>query len=391
MSDFKDSNFSDDTILGHAGRNPQKYDGVVNPPVFHASTILAPDLETFDNFHKQKISYGIHGTETTFALEDAICALEKGAGAVLAPSGLAAICVVIMAYAKSGDHVLLIDNTYGPARSFMDKFMADYGVEAEYFPPSVGSDIEKLIKPNTTLIWTETPGSHTFEMTDITAISEVAKSKDIIVAVDNTWSGGYYYKPLEHGADISVQAATKYIVGHSDCLLGTIVCNEKTLKKVRLTWDLLGMNVGPDDVFLAMRGIRTMGTRLRQHYESGMKVANWLKSHPDVLRVLHPALPDDPGHELWKRDFTGASGLFGFVMKQQERPALARMMDDLNLFGMGFSWGGFESLLIPSNPAHYRSATKWDAGGQTMRIHVGLEDPDDLIADLDAGFARLKG
>ena len=384
-------NLKDDTILTHAGRNPKKYDGIVNPPVFHASTILAPDLATFDDFHNKKIHYGIHGTETTFALEDAICALEHGAGAILAPSGLAAISTVIMACAKTGDHVLITDNTYGPARAFMDKFMTRYGVEAEYFPPSIGADIEQYIRPNTTLIWTESPGSQTFEMCDITAITKVAKEKDVIVANDNTWSGGYYYKALDFGVDISVQAGTKYIVGHSDCMMGTIVCNEKTLKMVRQAWDLLGMAVGPDDAYLAMRGLRTMGTRLRQHNENGIKVANWLKSRPEVIKVMHPALPDDPGHELWKRDFTGASGLFGFVMKNVARPTLAKMMDNMNFFGMGYSWGGFESLLIPADPTKNRTVTKWEVDGQTMRIHIGLEDPEDLINDLEAGFERLKG
>ena len=391
MGEFNNKNFKDDTILIHAGRNPHKYDGIVNPPVFHASTVLASSLDDFYNFDKKRISYGIHGTETSFALESAIAALEHGAGTILCPSGLAAITTTIIACAKSGDHILITDNTYGPTRVFMNRLMAKFGVEVEYFPPMIGDNIKNMIKPNTSLIWMESPGSQTFEISDITAICKIAQDNDIITAIDNTWAAGYYYKPLDFGVDISVQAATKYISGHSDCMLGVITCNQKTLKKIRQTWDLLGQAVAPDDVYLAMRGLRTMAVRLRQHSENAVKFANWLQSRPEIIKIMHPALDTDPHHKLWQRDFTGSSGLFGFVMQDMGKKSLANMMDGLKLFGMGYSWGGFESLLIPSDPSLNRSVSKWDDnGGQTMRIHIGLEDIDDLINDFKLGLERLK-
>ena len=391
MGEFNNKNFNDDTILIHAGRNPQKYDGVVNPPVFHASTILASSLDDFDNIDKKPIRYGIHGTETSFALENAIAALEHGAGTILCPSGLSAITTTIIACVKSGDHILITDNTYGPTRVFMDNLMTKFNIDVEYFPPMINADIKNMIKSNTSLIWMESPGSQTFEMSDIAAICEIAKKHDIITAIDNTWSAGYYYKPLDFGVDISVQAATKYISGHSDCMLGVITCNKKTLKKTRKTWDLLGQAVAPDDVYLAMRGLRTMATRLRQHNKNAVKFANWLKSRSEIIKIMHPALDNDPHNQIWQRDFTGSSGLFGFVMKDMGRKSLGKMMDGLKLFGMGYSWGGFESLLIPCDPSLNRSVSQWDNnGGQTMRIHIGLEDIDDLINDFELGLERLK-
>ena len=381
----------DDSLLAHAGRHPFKNKGAVNPPVYHASTILYPTLDSFygrnPNF---KVTYGRKGTPTTFSLQDAVCELEGGAGAIVASSGLGAITTAILGCTKAGDHVLMTDSVYAPTRLYMDKMMRRYGVDVEYYDPLIGAGIEDKIRPETSVIFMESPGSWTFEIQDIPAIVAVAKKHNVTTMIDNTWAAGYFFKPLQQGVDISVQAATKYIVGHSDAMMGIITCNEATLPQVREAAFLLGMCAGPDDIYLAQRGLRTMGTRLRQHHKNGLALADWLKSRPEVSRVIHPALPEDPGHEIWKRDFTGACGLFGFIMDKVPENALANMLEGLKFFGMGYSWGGFESLLIPVAPNSARTATKWPETGQTMRIHVGLEDPVDLIRDLEAGFERLK-
>jgi len=323
-------------------------------------------------------------------LEDAMSALEQAHGTILASSGLAAITMALSAFVQTGDHILVTDSTYTPTRNFCNQTLSRLGVETEYFDPLTGSGITELIRENTRLVWTECPGSQTFDVQDLPAIVEAAHARDVIVLTDNTWSGGYFRKPLTEGVDVSVQAATKYIVGHSDVMMGTIACNEATFEKVRQSSSLFGMCCGPDDVYLALRGLRTISVRMDRHHESGIRVAEWLQSRPEVSQVMHPALPQDPGHELWKRDFTGASGLFGFVLKEGDRTKLSAMMDHMELLGMGSSWGGYESLLIPSWPEQSRTVTNWEVSGQCMRIHVGLEDPDDLIADLEAGFERMK-
>lgn len=383
----------EDTKLAHAGRDPHAHHGAVNTPVYHASTILFPTMEKFvgRSDPSVRIRYGLRGTPTSFALEDALTALEHGHGTVLAPSGLQAITVALLAFLKAGDHMLVTDSTYAPTRNFANRVLSDLGIETEYYDPTIGGDIATLIRPNTRIVWTESPGSQTFEMQDIPAIAEAAHKAGAVVMIDNTWAAGYYYKPLNHGADISIHAITKYVGGHSDLMMGAMICNEATYDQLKTKAGLFGNFAAPDDVNLAMRGFRTLGVRLPRHFESGLKVANWLQSRPEVARVMHPALPDDPGHALWKRDFTGASGLFGFIVKTDDRARVAAMLDGLELFGMGASWGGFESLLIPTWPQSNRSVTEWEAEGQTLRIHIGLEDPDDLIADLEAGFKRLNG
>lgn len=379
----------DDTIVTHAGRHPFDHHGVVNTPVYHASTVLFPTLEAHDA-RDQPVVYGRKGTPTVFALEEAVSALEGAHGTVVCPSGLAAISTTFLALVKTGDHVLITDNTYFPTRKFADRVLTRYNVEVEYFDPTIGADIEKLIRPETTLIWLESPGSQTFEMTDVPAIVEIANTHHVWTAMDNTWAAGYYFRPLGFGVDVSIQAGTKYIVGHSDAMLGVIACNEEAYGEVHATFDALGNSPGPDDVYLATRGIRTLAVRLKQHYENALILSEWLSRRPEVKRVMFPALPQDPGHPIWRRDFTGASGLFGFVMDCPHRKALAAMMDGLQYFGMGYSWGGYESLLVPTDPAKVRTASEWKPEGQTMRIHVGLEDPDDLIEDLAAGFERLE-
>jgi len=381
----------DDTLLTHAGLDPHANHGIVNPPVYHASTVLSKTLEDFMARGSARVRYGRTGTPTSFAFEDAVAELEGGTGAVSAPSGLAAITTALLACLKAGDHLLMTDSAYQPTRRFCDTALTKFGVQVEYYDPLIGAGIAGLMRPETSVVYIESPGSLTFEVQDLPAIAEAAHKAGATVIADNTWGAGYYYKPLALGADISLQAGTKYIVGHADTSIGIVVWKDDD-RFAHVRADVLGLGVcaGPDDLYLALRGLRTMGVRLQRHYESGLKVAHWLAGRPEVTGVMHPALEDDPGHEMWKRDFTGACSLFGFVLESEDMTALAAMMDGLRLHGMGASWGGFESLLIPTWPNKSRSATRWDEKGQAMRIHVGLEDPDDLIADLEAGLERLR-
>ena len=382
------------TKLVHAGRRSSQYHGVVNPPVLHASTILfesLAELEQAGASKPGKVTYGRHGTPTRFLLEEAVAELEGGFGTLCVSSGVAAITNTILALVKPGDHILVTDSTYFPTRNLCDTFLKKFGVETQYYDPTLGGDIAGLIRDNTVLVWCESPGSLTFEMQDIPAIAKAAHARGVKVLLDNTWASPILCRPFDMGVDISIQAGTKYIVGHSDVMMGTITtATEEDLLTCKKQVVLSGDAIGPDDCYLAQRGLRTLGVRLRQHHESGLKVAKWLQGRPEVKRVLHPGLPDDPGHAIWKRDFTGASGLFSFVLHPITKPQLANMVDHMDLFGMGFSWGGFESLLLPSDPKKIRTATTWDDPGQLVRIHVGLEDTDDLIADLTAGFERLK-
>lgn len=383
----------DDTHLVHGGRNPTAQQGMVNPPVYHASTVLFPTVDALRKAAEtpyEGVYYGRYGTPVHFALEAAVAELEGAHGAVTTCSGLAAISVALMSLAESGAHFLVVDNVYGPTRQLCDGLLARLGVETTYFDPLIGAGISELIQPNTRAIFLEAPGSLSFEVPDVPAISAVAHARDCLVLLDNTWATPLFFRAFEHGVDISIHAATKYIVGHADAMLGVVCCNADTYKDVRKMAVQLGYCAGPDDVYLGLRGLRTLGVRLRQHQASTLALCEWLRKQPQVERVLYPALPDDPGHALWLRDFTGASGLFSVVLKPVTETALAAMLDGLQLFGMGFSWGGYESLVLPTNPGNYRSVTQWHALGPTLRIHVGLEDVRDLIADLQAGFERLN-
>jgi len=383
----------EDTKIVSAGRDPKAHGGAVNPPVYHASTILFPTVADLENRHvpgPRRMQYGRRGTPTTWALEDALAEIEGGAGCALYPSGLAAVTGALLAFLKAGDHLLMVDTVYYPTRVFCDGVLKRFGVETTYYDPHLGADVVKLMKPNTRVVYCEAPGSLTFEMQDIPATAQAAKSKGAITMIDNTWASPLFFKPLAHGIDISIHAGTKYIVGHSDAMLGACIANQATIATLRTAWNEIGYAVGPDDVYLAQRGLRTLGVRLRQHQVSGIAMANWFKARPEVARVLHPALPDDPGHKIWKRDFTGASGLFSIILKPCKEQAVAAMLDGLEYFGMGFSWGGYESLCVPSHPEKSRTATRWQAEGPILRFHIGLEDIEDLKADLDAGFARLR-
>jgi cystathionine beta-lyase len=380
-----------ETALVTSGRDTEAQKGFVNPPVVHGSTVLYPNAADL-HAHRGEFQYGRHGTPTTRALQDALIALEgpQCAGVGLAPSGLAAISTALLAVAKAGDHLLVCDNAYRPTRNFCNGLLARYGVETTYYDPSIGSGIAALIKPNTKAVVTEAPGSQSFEMPDIPAIAAAAHAHGALVIDDNTWGTPLFHRSLDQGVDISIQAATKYIGGHSDIMFGTISANKKACPVVAETIRLLGVCAGPDDVYLALRGLRTLAVRLHQHHKSGLEIARWLAARPEVSRVLHPGLESDPGHAIWKRDFTGASGLFSIVLKPAPQHAVDALLDTVKLFGMGYSWGGFESLIIQFDCSDYRSATRWAPEGPALRLHIGLEHVDDLKADLERGFAAFN-
>jgi cystathionine beta-lyase len=379
---------NDLTRLSHAGRDPSRQHGFVNTPIYRGSTILFPTVEALEG-NAQDFTYGRLGTPTVRALEEAIAELEGGHRTLLAPSGLSAIATSLLAFLSAGDEVLVVDSIYRPARRFCDNVLKRLGVTITYYDPLIGAGIDRLIGKRTKVVFTESPGSQTFEVQDIPAIAKAAHQAGAVVILDNTWATPLFFKPFAHGADVSIQAATKYIGGHADIMLGAITMNEKTAVAIGKTHEDLGLCVGPEDVYLGLRGLRSLGVRLARHQQSALEMARWLAERPEVARVIHPGLPSDPGHAIWSRDFTGASGLFSIVLKPVTHARLAAMLDGLTLFGMGYSWGGFESLIIPFNPKDYRSATQWQADGPALRLHIGLEDVDDLKADLDAGFARL--
>jgi cystathionine beta-lyase len=379
-----------ETRLVIAGRDTQGQHGFVNPAVYHASTVLYPTAED-QVAHRARYQYGRRGTPTTEALEGALRALEGEAcaGVALMPSGLSAISTALTAVAGAGDHVLVTDSVYRPTRVFCDSLFKRMGVETTYYDPLIGAGIAALIKPNTKAVFVEAPGSQSFELQDIPAIAQAAHAKGALVLMDNTWATPLYFHAFDKGVDLSIQAGTKYIGGHSDIMFGCVAANAAALPALKSTVNALGLCVGPDDVFLALRGLRTLAVRLARHYQSGVTVARWLAERPEVLRVLHPALESDPGHAIWRRDFSGASGLFSIVLRPASEKAVYAFMNELTLFGMGYSWGGFESLVILFDCSEYRTATPWEPGGPTLRMHIGLEDTGDLIADLERGFAAM--
>ena len=381
-----------DTLLVQVGREPHANHGVVNPPVYRASTILYPSLADYEEADRTPFTgtrYGRRGTPTTFALEEAVARLEGGYRSVTVPSGLAAITLTLLAFLKAGDHLLMVDTVYGPTRRFCDTVLKSFEVETTYYDPL--ADVAPLIRPNTKLIFLESPGSLTFEVQDAAAITAVAKARGIVTAIDNTWSAGLFFSPFEHGIDVSIQAATKYIVGHSDVMMGVITANEATWLRVKRATAFVGTAVSPDDCYLALRGLRTLSVRLARHQETALKVARWLQARAGVVHVRHPAFEDCPGHAFWRRDFTGSNGLVSFVTEPASHEGVAALLDGMRLFGLGASWGGYESLIIPFDPRPVRTASRrWPYEGRCFRLHCGLEDGDELIADLDDGLKRLQ-
>ncbi|HKD46662.1 MAG TPA: cystathionine beta-lyase [Rhizomicrobium sp.] len=374
-----------DTKVVSAGRMSKDHFGAVNTPVYRASTILFPDLASMEP-GKQAYTYGRRGTPGSKSLEDAIAELEGGAQVVLTPSGLNAVTTAILSVIGHGDHLLVTDSVYGPTRLFCDTTLKRLGVETSYYAP--GADIAPLLKPNTKAVFCESPGSLTFEVQDIPAIARAAHAHGASVLMDNTWATPLLFDAHGHGVDLSIQAGTKYLGGHADVNIGTVSANETHAARLKETHGNMGLAASGDDCFLALRGLRTLAVRLKRHQETALRLTDWLAQQPEVARVIYPALPSDPGHALWKRDFKGASGLFGFELKRVPERAVAALVEGLHHFGIGYSWGGFESLILPSHI--HRTAKAFDARGPVIRIHAGLEDAEDLIADLEQGFGRLK-
>lgn len=376
------------TRLAHAGLSPRDYHGFVNPPVVHASTVLFPDATTMAT-RGQKYTYGTHGTPTTDALATAIDELEGSAATVLLPSGLTAVTLPLLAFLRPGDHALFVDTIYGPARRFADGMLRAFGVSVEYFHPSVGAGIAALMRPETKVVYLEAPGSNTFEMQDVPAIAAVARARGAVVMMDNTWATPLFFRPLDHGVDVSIHAATKYLGGHSDLLLGSVSAAAEHAGRLLETVSDLGLCIDGDTAYLALRGLRTMGLRLERHQASALEIARWLEARPEVARVLHPALESHPDHALWRRDFRGASGVFSFVLKGAGVEAARAFLDGLRIFGLGYSWGGFESLAVLVDLSD-RTVSRVDYGGAVVRLQIGIEEPADLLADLEAGFAAAR-
>jgi cystathionine beta-lyase len=390
------------TRIIHAGRNPKEQGWMVNPPIYQTSTIVFPTLKDLlyaergysnnDLVQPYELKYGRYGTQTNFALERAVAEIEGGYNTFVTSSGAAAINTALVAFLKQGDHMLLVDNAYSPTRGFADKFLKKLGIETTYFDPLIGDDIAKLIKKNTKVIFLESPGSQTFEIQDVPAICKIAKKHNIVTILDNSWASGIYFKPFEYGVDISVMALTKYINGHSDIMMGSITIQEKHFRVMYEAFRYMAVTASPYSCYMVQRGLRTVKLRMDQCFKSALEMAKWLESRPEVEKVLYPALPSDSNHQLWKRDFTGAAGLFSIILdKKYSNEALARMLDKLHYFGMGYSWGGYESLILPFDASSIRTATKYPFSDKTcIRINIGLEDVADLQDDLEAGFKRLR-
>lgn len=388
-----------ETTLVQAGRSKKYTQGSVNSVIQRASSLVFDTVEdkkiATRNRAKGGLFYGRRGTLTHFSLQEAMCELEGGAGCALFPCGAAAVANTILAFVEQGDHVLMTNTAYEPSQDFCTKILSKLGVTTSWFDPLIGSGIAGLVQPNTRVVFLESPGSITMEVHDVPAIVNAVRSiaPEAIIMIDNTWAAGVLFKALDFDIDISIQAATKYLIGHSDGMIGTAVANVRCWDQLRENAYLMGQMVDADTAYMTSRGIRTLGVRLRQHHESSLQIAQWLALHPQVERVNHPALPGSKGHEYWQRDFTGSSGLFSFVLKKRLNDAeLARYLDHFTLFSMAYSWGGFESLILPNQPeqiAALRPGGEVDFEGTLIRLHIGLENVDDLIADLSAGFERI--
>ncbi len=401
MSSSDDNSLRPATKLVQGGRRPEWTSdprlggGVVNPPVWRASTILydnVADLKARGHATHDRLYYGRRGTPTVWALADALTQMEPGAeGTLLYPSGVAANSAGLLALLSPGDHLLMVDSAYEPTRAFCNGMLARMGIETTYYDPRVGAGIAELIRPETKLIFLESPGSLTFEVQDIPAIVAEARARGVLTMLDNTWATPLLFPAIAHGIDVTMMSLTKYVGGHSDAMMGSLTATKAVWPRLRQAAYQLGQAVSPDDCALMLRGLRTLDVRMQRHGESGLAVANWLAERAEVGRVLHPALASDPGHAIWSRDFSGTSGLFGFTLKGVDERARTRFIDALVHFGIGFSWGGYESLIVPSDPASIRTATGWTDSDPLVRLSIGLEDPADLIADLERGFAAMAG
>jgi cysteine-S-conjugate beta-lyase len=381
-----------ETKLAHTGLAPDGYGGIVNLPPHRASTILFDNLADFEKADRGEWplpSYGRYGTPSTLSLEATLAELDGADYSIVLGSGMAAIAVAIMAFAEAGDHVLMVDTAYGPTRRFCEQKLKKLGVEVTYYDPAIGAGIKALMKPNTKVVYCESPGSLTFEMQDIPAISEVAHAASAVVIADCTWATPLYFRAFEKGVDVVMHSATKYISGHSDLVMGVLSCKEKHYKQLLYTYRNFGASPSADSCYLAMRGLKTMTIRMERQMQNALTIARWFQSRPEVEKVLCPMLEGDAGHALWKRDMTGGASLFGVLLKPYSHAQVAAMIDNLELFGLGYSWGGFESLVITFDAARSRTATEWNHKGVNLRFHIGLEHPDDLIADLEQGFKRL--
>lgn len=378
-----------ETLLTHAGSKPDEYHGAVNVPPHRMSTIVFRTYEEFEKVPNVPYSYGRAGTPSSAAFEEGITAIEGAFRSVATCSGLSAILTALMAFTEAGDHILITDNCYGPSRKSCEEILRRFGVDVEYYPPLIGADIEKLFRPNTKLVFMEAPGSLTFEVQDVGAITAAAKKAGIKTAIDNSWATPLFFRPIEFGIDVSVMSATKYISGHSDVMLGVVSSNEESWPQVKRAALMLGLCGGSEELYLGLRGLRTLNVRLRQHQKNALDIAQWLSQQPQVKRVHHPALPSCPGHENWKKYYKGSSGTFGIILHQTDRKKIAAMLDGMEFFNLGFSWGGFESLLFPEQPKPIRTAQAWTEEGFSLRLHIGLEDVEDIRRDLAAGLARL--
>ncbi|HEQ3556888.1 TPA: cystathionine beta-lyase [Klebsiella pneumoniae] len=388
-----------DTALVNAGRSKKYTQGSVNSVIQRASSLVFDTVEAKKHATRNRANgelfYGRRGTLTHFSLQEAMCELEGGAGCALFPCGAAAVANTILAFVEQGDHVLMTNTAYEPSQDFCTKILAKLGVTTSWFDPLIGADIARLVRPETRVVFLESPGSITMEVHDVPAVVAAVRqvAPEAIIMIDNTWAAGILFKALDFGIDISIQAGTKYLIGHSDAMVGTAVANARCWPQLRENAYLMGQMLDADTAYMTSRGLRTLGVRLRQHHESSLRIAEWLAQHPQVARVNHPALPGSKGHEFWKRDFTGSSGLFSFVLSKRLNDAeLAEYLDNFSLFSMAYSWGGFESLILANQPeqiAHIRPDAEVDFSGTLIRLHIGLENVDDLQADLAAGFARI--